>query len=48
MHEFNAAGPVIRLFRRVNFAGQPQHTEMQDTPAFRAGEDVKASRIQVR
>jgi len=40
------AGPVTTLLRQINFAGQPQLTEMQDTPAFRASEDVKASRVQ--
>jgi hypothetical protein len=47
MQESIAACIATRLLRRANFVELPQHTEIQNTPAFRVNEDVKASRIQV-
>jgi hypothetical protein len=47
MPGFNVADVVTCLLRRVNYVGQPHPTVMQKTEAFRAGEGVKPSRIQI-
>jgi hypothetical protein len=46
MPGFNVADVVTCLLRRVNFVGLPHPAGMQKTEAFRAGDGVKASRIQ--
>jgi len=43
----NVADAVSRRLRRVNFVALVQPTPMQETEAFRKGEGVKASRIQL-
>jgi hypothetical protein len=47
MPGFNVADNVTCLLNRVNFVGRPPPAGMQKTGAFRAGEGVKASRIQI-
>jgi hypothetical protein len=46
MPGINVAVVVTCLSRRVNFVMRPELTGMQKTEAFRAGEGLKASRIQ--
>jgi len=44
----NVADAGSRRLRRVNLVGPVQPTRMQETEAFREGEGMKVSRIQVQ